>query len=180
MRKSVGIFFFVFVLLAPVGVLSAAPAGAASGTTCKSMGGSGMFSPTLPRLGSSAKVKSVLNATGSISGCTGSVSSGSVRFVSARSGAENCKTLGVPPTAPIKGTEVITWNSGATSTIAFKFADVAASPVTTQALTGTVTAGLFKGLHQKGKLMYSPVGGGCTSIGLSRISYSSAAAMTIK
>src|ERR1700674_5185449 len=172
MRRVAGIVFAV-VMLTPVG---AARAAAGGGTICKSMAGTGMFSPTLPKLTSAAKVRSVLNATGSISGCTGSVSGGSVKFVSARSAPENCKTLGLPPTAPIKGTEMIAWSNGMLSTIAFKLTEIPGNPVTTQALTGTVTGGLFKGLHEKSKLTYAPLGvGGCTSTGLSRITYTSTA-----
>jgi len=183
MRKVVGMFAAA-AMLAPIG-LSAAPSGAAvaavtAGTTCKSMSGTGMFSPTLPKLTSSSKVRSVLNAIGSVASCSGSVNSGSVKFVSTRSAPENCKTLGLPPTLPIKGTETIAWSNGMSSTIAFKLAEIPGNPVTTQALTGTVTGGLFKGLSQKSKLMYTPAGGGCTSTGLSRITYSSTASMTIK
>jgi hypothetical protein len=179
MRKTVG-FLFVVAMLAPVGAVSATPVGAAGGTTCKSMSGTGMFSPTLPKLTSSSKVKSVLKANGSLSGCSGSVSGGSVKFVSVKSAPENCKTLGVPPTAPIKGTETISWSNGSTSTIAFKLAEIPGNPVTTQALTGSVTGGLFKGSQQKGKLMYAPLGGGCTSTGLARISFISTVSMQIK
>ena len=67
----------------------------------------------------------------------------------------------------------------ATSTIAFKLSEIPGNPVTTQALTGTVTGGLFKGPHQKGKFMYTALGGGCTSTGLSRISFTSSS-ITIK
>lgn len=181
MRKIVGTFFVIAMLL-PLGVLSAAPAGAATGTTCKSFSGTGMFSPTVPKLTSTTKVKTVLRASGPVSGCSGSVSGGTIKFVSSLSAAENCKTLGVPPTAPIKGTETITWNDGSSSTIAFKLAEIPGNPVTTQALTGTVTGGVFKGLHQKGKLSYAalPLGQGCASTGLSRISYTSTASMSIK
>jgi hypothetical protein len=181
MRKVVGMFFAV-AMLAPIGI-SAAPSAAATvtaGTTCKSMSGTGMFSPTLPKLNSSAKVRSVLNATGSVASCSGSVNSGSVKFVSTRSAPENCKTLGVPPTVPIKGTETITWNNGMSSTIAFKLAEIPGTPVVNQALTGSVTGGLFKGRSQKGKLVYAPLGGGCIGNGLSKITYSSTASMTIK
>jgi len=181
MRKFVGIVI-ALVMLTPIGTAGAVGAAAtSSGTICKSMAGTGMFSPTLPKLTSSAKVRSVLNATGSVSGCTGTVTDGSVKFVSARSGPENCKTLGLPPVAPIKGTETIAWSNGMVSTIAFKLMEIPGNPVTTQALTGTVTGGLFKGLHEKTKLMYAPAtGGGCTSTGLSKITYTSTASITIK
>jgi len=179
MRKIVGIVFAV-VMLTPIGAAGAAPAAVVSGTICKSMAGTGMFSPTLPKLGSSAKVRSVLNAIGSVTSCSGSVTGGSVKFVSVRSAPENCKTLGLPPTAPIKGTETIAWSNAAVSTIAFKLTEIPGNPVTTQALTGTVTGGLFKGLHEKTKLAYAPLGGGCTSTGLSRITYTSTASITIK
>ena len=179
MRKFVGIFF-VIAIAAPLGVIAAAPAGAAAaGTTCKSFGGTASFNPTLPKLGSGTKVKSVLSGTGTIGSCSGTVSGGSVKFVSAKSASENCTTLGTAPTASIKATEVITWNTGKTSTIAIKLSEIPGNPVTTQALTGSVTAGEFKGLHERGKLMYSVLGG-CISSGLSKISFQASGSITIK
>jgi hypothetical protein len=179
MRKAVGIFFAV-AMAVPIGVIGMAPAGAAAaGTVCKSFSGTASFVPTLPKLGSGSKVKSVLTGTGSISSCSGTVSSGSVKFVSSKSAGENCQTLGTPPTAAIKATELITWNTGATSTIAMKLSEVPGNPVTTQAITGTVTAGVFKGAHEKGKLMYTAPSGGCTDTGLSKISFQSSS-ITIK
>jgi len=179
MRKIVGIFFAV-AMVAPIGAIGAAPAGAAAaGTVCKSFAGTASFNPTLPKLGSGSKVKAVLTGTGSISSCSGTVSSGSVKFVSAKSAAENCKTLGTPPTAAIKATEVITWNTGKTSTIAIKLSEVQGNPVTTQAITGTVTGGVFKGAHENGKMMYTALNGGCVDSGLSKISFQSSS-ITIK
>jgi hypothetical protein len=180
MRKFVGIFFAI-AIAAPIGVIAAAPAGAAAaGTTCKSFSGTASFNPTLPKLGSPSKVKSVLTGTGSIGSCSGTVSGGGVRFVSAKSVGENCTNLGTPPTAAIKATEVISWSNGKTSTIAIKLAEIPGNPVTTQAITGTVTVGAFKGLHEKGKLMYSVLNGGCTSSGLSRISFQASGSITIR
>jgi hypothetical protein len=179
MRKIVGIFFAI-AMVATLGAIAAAPAGAAAaGTVCKSFAGTASFNPTLPKLGSGSKVKSVLTGTGSISSCSGSVSSGSVKFVSSKSAGENCKTLGTPPTAAIKATEVISWNTGATSTIAIKLSEVPGNPVTTQAITGTVTGGAFSGAHERGKLIYAAVNGGCVSTGLSKISFQSSS-ITIK
>ena len=180
MRRIVGIFFIV-AMAAPMGAIAAAPAGAATaGTTCKSFSGTGSFAPTLPKLGTSAKVKSVLTATGSIASCSGSVTDGSFKFVSSKSAGENCKSLATPPTAAIKATEVITWSSGKTSTISIKLAEVPLTPVTTQAMTGTVTSGLFQGLHLKGKVMYAALNGGCTSTGLSKISLQASGPIVIR
>ncbi len=181
MRKIVGIFF-ALVMAAPIGVIAAAPAGAAAaGTTCKSFAGTASFNPTIPKLGSGSKVKSVLSGTGSLSGCSGTVSGGSVKFVSAKSAAENCQTLGTPPTAAIKATEVIAWSNGKTSTVAIKLAEIPGNPVTTQAVTGTVTAGAFKGLHEKARLMYSALNaGGCVGSGLSKISFQTSGSVTFK
>jgi hypothetical protein len=180
MRKIVGIFFIV-VMASPIGAITAAPAGAATaGTTCKSYSGTGSFAPTLPKLGSSAKVKSVLTATGSIGSCSGSVSGGTFKFVSAKSAGENCTTLGTAPAVAIKGTQVITWSTGKTSTISIKLSEVPLTPVTTRSMTGTVTAGLFQGLHLKGKVMYAVLNGGCVSSGLSKISLQASGPIIIR
>ena len=181
MRRVVGVFF-ALVMVAPFGVIAAAPASAATvtGTVCKSFSGTASFAPTLPKLGSSSKVKAVLTGIGSIGSCSGAVSGGSVKFVSSKSAGENCKTLGTPPSAAIKATEVITWNTGLTSTIAMRLSEVPATPVTTQAITGTVTAGVFQGAHEKGKLTYTALNGGCVSSGLSKISFQSLGSITLK
>ena len=100
--------------------------------------------------------------------------------MSSKSAPENCGTLGTAPTPTIKGTETITWNNGKTSKIAFTLNEISGNPVTTQALSGTVTSGAFKGMRQKGTLMYAPLNGGCVSKGLSKIGYKSAGPMVIK
>ena len=180
MRKVLGVFLAV-AMLAPIGVIGAAPAGAAaSGTTCKSFGGTGSFTPSLPKLGTTGKVKAVLTASGSMSGCSGTVSSGSFKFVSSKSAAENCKTLATAPTPTIKATGVITWNTKATSTFAIKITEVPMSPLTNQVIAGTITAGLFAGRSLKGKLAYAPLNGGCTTTGLAQISFQATGPITIK
>jgi hypothetical protein len=181
MRKFLGALLATSMLL-PVGLVGVPPAGAAaSGTTCKSFSGIGVFSATLPKLGSNGKVRAVLTATGPVSGCGGGgVTSGSARFVSTKSAPENCGTLATAPTPAIKGTETITWSGGKVSKIAFALNEISGNPVTTQALSGTVTSGPFKGMRQKGLLMYAPLNGGCTTKGLSKISYKSSGSMVIK
>jgi len=181
MRKIVGICFAIVVFAElPLAVGLAAPAGAAAGTVCKSFSGTATFTPALPKLGSGSKVRSVLSGTGSIGSCTGSVSGGTVRFVSSASAPENCKIIATAPTAAIKATETISWAGAGSSTINIKFTEVPGNPVTTQSIAGTVSAGVFKGAHEKGKVMYTPLNGGCTSTGLSRIAFQASGPITIK
>ena len=69
---------------------------------------------------------------------------------------------------PTKGTETIIWNTGKKSTIAVTLTGVNGQP--TQAkVSGTVTAGLFKGAKQSGTVMYVVPKGGCTAKALSNV-----------
>jgi hypothetical protein len=163
---------------APVG---AARVGAASGTSCKSSTGSLSFSPTLPKLGSSAKVFAKLSMSGVISSCSGGgVSSGQLKFTSGTSkSGMNCATLAAYSSSPMSGTEAIAWDGGGTSTISLKLLDVKDSP-TMERLQGTVTSGLFKGQKQSGLVQFSLPSNGCTKVGFSKASYRAINPLTIK
>ena len=142
----------------PLGLL-ASPAGAATGTTCKTSSGKATFNPPLPKLGSKTLVKTVLTATGTLTGCVGGgVTSGSVKTVSAKSPGSNCTTQLANKTAS-KATETITWNTKQTSTVSITLSPVKGKPAANKAVSGVVTAGLFKGLHQTGLTVYTPAVG---------------------
>ncbi len=169
MRSRAGLLFAALLVFAP-GVI-AGPADATGGTTCQAIKGNATFKPALPKLGASNKVlSSVSVANGTITGCTGGgVTSGSVRLNSKFSKPGNCATLATAgSTNPTKGTETIAWNIGKSSTIAVTLTGVNGQP--TQAkVTGTVTAGLFKGSKQSGTVGYMVPKGGCTAKALSTV-----------
>lgn len=180
MRKPVYAVLVAGLLLSSLSI-GAAPVGAASGTSCKSSTGSLSFNPTLPKLGSSAKVFAKLSMSGVISSCSGGgVSSGQLKFTSGTSkSGMNCATLAAYSSSPMSGTEVIAWDAGGTSTISLKLLDVKDSP-TMERLQGTVSAGLFKGLKQSGLIQFSLPSNGCTKVGFSKASYRAINPLTIK
>jgi hypothetical protein len=174
MRKVAGFkvagLLFATALVLPIGLI-ASPAGAAAGTTCKTSTGKATFNPPLPKLGSTTLVKTVLTGTGTLSGCVGGgVTGGSVKTVSVKSSGSNCSTQLANKTIS-KATETITWNTKQTSTIAITLSPVKGKPSTNKAVSGTVTAGLFKGLHQTGLTVFTPATGSCTATTLSSVTY---------
>jgi hypothetical protein len=148
-------------MLAPLGVINASSAGAASGTTCQALRGTAILSPGLPSLGNTAVVRPIISVIGAkVSGCAGSVTgasaSGKLRFAK----PSNCTRLITQITANTKvaatGTVVLTWNTHTTSQIAMTltFGSVANKP-TLATLTGTVISGLFKGTKTSGTIQWS-------------------------
>ena len=155
----------------PIGLI-ASPAGAAVKTSCKSATGSATFTPALPKIGSTAKVKPTIKIVGAkLAGCTGGgVTGGTLSSVVKFATAANCSSLLAGSPTGTKGTETITWSNKKTSTITLTLTAVKGKPTQTKA-TGVVTAGLFKGAKQAGTLNYTPVGGGCTSANLSKVTF---------
>jgi hypothetical protein len=178
MRK-VGGMLAVATMLLPIGLL-ASPAGAASGVVCKTATGAATFSPALPKAGAATKVKSTITITGAkLGGCTGSgVTSGVLNAKLNFGVASNCSTLMAGANAAIKGTEVITWNTKKTSTVALTLTGLK-NPTQTSA-TGAVSTGQFKGLKQSGNLQYALPTGGCTNGGLAKVTFKQLTAIVIK
>jgi hypothetical protein len=142
-------------------VATATAAGAAGkGTSCSSFSGSATFTPPLPGLSKTNKVNTTLKGTGTLSGCNGKVTSAKVTLVAKISGT-NCLTLGNPSKTAIKVTETITWTPKATSGVAMQLTEVKNRPVTYQKITGAVSKGQFKGLHESGALTYKTPSGAC-------------------
>jgi hypothetical protein len=173
MRKMSGLMLVVAMTL-PLGVIGAGPAGAVGGTACSAAAGTATFTPPLPVATSKAKVFGNLVAIGTLGKCVGGgVTSAHTKFTSTKSTTgSNCTTLiAYNPTAkPTMGTEVITWNTGKTSTVALQLHQVKGHPTETT-VTGAVTAGLFKGSHQTGTLSYTPQAGGCVKVPLKTVTY---------
>jgi len=172
MRKTFGLLCAVAMML-PIGIIAAAPAGAATVTQCGKAAGTATFKPPLPKLSSNTKVKSKLTSTGTVSGCVGGgVTKGTTKFTqTSASTPANCQTL-VSPTAssaPTKGTLTITWAPGKVSTAAgFAIKQTDATHATTK---GKITSGQFKGKSINGMVEFTPESGGCTSKDLSKVTY---------
>jgi hypothetical protein len=172
MRKFAGVCLAA-AMLVPVGLIAAAPAGAAAPkTTCKTASGTATFKPALPALGSKVTVKPTITVTGTLSGCTGGgVKSAKISAVLKQAIAGNCTTLLKGATANIAGSETLTWDTKATSTVkVLKLAGVTGKPTQTNA-TGAVTSGLFLKAKQTGTLNFTPLTGGCTTKPLSKVSF---------
>jgi hypothetical protein len=145
-----------------------------AGTHCTNASGTATFTPPLPKLGkvgNNPVVDTVLTMTGTLDGCTlGGVTSGTTSLVSNQIKAANCSTFAAGSPPPIIATLTITWNTQATSTIALRI-QVPRNRPTSPTLTGTVTAGLFMGLHETSTLGISLGKTGCTSADLSTAPY---------
>ena len=153
--KSVFRLTMAIALLAPIAVLSAGPAGAAGGTTCKTLTGTATITPGL---GATAKNQKILS-TSAIGGCTGGgVTKGTGKATNTTPNG-NCTGLAKSGTKS-SISEVITWNTGKTSTLA---GSTVTGPKTGQAtITLKVTAGLFVGLHGSQIIAFKISKGGCT------------------
>jgi hypothetical protein len=168
-------------MLLPVGLIAAAPAGAAATkTTCSKASGTATFKPALPALSSTAKVKPTITVTGTLSGCKGGgVTSAKIAALLKQGIAGNCTTLLSGATANIAGSETLTWNTKAKSTVkTLKLAGVTKKPTQTNA-TGTVSTGLFLKAKQTGTLNFKPLAGGCTTAPLSKVSFTNVTAFKL-
>jgi lysophospholipase L1-like esterase len=149
---------------------------------CSSLSGSGAFNPALPIASSSATVKPTASLTGTFSGCTGGgVTSGHMTFTSQKTAATNCTlfpTTYGPSSKGIVGTETIKWNTGKSSTVAITIKLL--SSAGSSSLTGTVTAGLFKGSHQTGQSASMSPPGSCVSKPLATFVYAPIASSIFK
>ena len=144
------------------------------GTQCTTAMGTATFTPPLPKLGKIGDthvVDTVLTMTGTLDGCLfGGVTGGTTSLVSTQITGASCGTFAAGSTPPIIATLTITWNTQATSTIALRL-ETPRSRATSPTLTGTVTAGLFLGLHLTSTLGISLGKTGCTAADLSTAPY---------
>ncbi len=180
MRKVLGLVVAAALMVPAASYLSSS-AGAAGGTSCASGKGSATFTPALPDLSSKVKVKDVLKSSGTVAGCSGTVKSGTLTGVAPASTGSNCLSIATPTTTPTKITLTVKWNTGATTTIAAQLKQIPKTPVTTQTVSGTVTAGLFKGSKLTGKFTYKLPAGACSKgHPLAKLTYTNVGATVIK
>ncbi len=179
MRKVAGVLFSAAMVL-PLAVMVSPAGSAAAKPTCKAASGTATFTPPLPKIKDPKLVKPTIKITGTLTGCTGGgVTSAKIAATLKQAIAGNCTTLLAGKTANIAGTETLTWNTKATSTIALKLTGVTGKATQTSA-TGKVTKGLFIGGTQGGITVFAPVAGGCTTAPLAKVTFKQQTAFTIK
>ena len=176
MRKSL-VLFAAAAMMLPIGIITAAPAGAATVTQCSAAAGTGTFTPAIAKGITAAtqgpKRSSKLSSTGTVSGCVGGgVKSGKTKFVqTSKPTPGNCYTLLHPKASSpgTLGTLTITWNTNAVSTAkGFKIKQTTATEATT---TGKITSGKFVGKTIKGTVSFKPKQGDCVNSDLKSVSY---------
>ena len=114
----------------------------------------------------------MLTTNGTIGGCIGGgVTGGTTALVSSTIVGASCATFAAGTQGTILATLTITWNTNATSTVALQI-HAPRGRATSPMLSGTVTDGLFKGLHETATLGFNIGKTGCTGADLSTLPYS--------
>ncbi len=179
MRKVAGVLLAAAMVL-PAGMIATQAGAAAAKPTCKSVSGTATFSPVLPKIGSTATVKSAITIKGAkLTGCTGGgVTGGTVGAALKFGVASNCSSVAKGATAKITGTVTIVWNTKASSTAKVTLTGVTGNP-TKQTIAGSISTGLFKGSKLSVLTQYT-LGTSCTKTGLASVPFKSVGALTIK
>jgi hypothetical protein len=176
-------FLMAAALVVPAGMIALPSAGAAgTGTKCTKSSGTATFKPALPKSGSTTKVKPTITVKkAKTTGCSGGgVKSNSFSSKAKFHDATNCDILlgGTPGPHPPTGTITTKWNTGDTSVAAVTLNPVSGQPTMTH-VTGTVTSGLFNGLHLDVTLSFAPKTGDCVSSDLSQVTFTNSGNLTI-
>jgi hypothetical protein len=157
--KKFWVLGIAIALMAPAGLIAAAPAGAASVLTCSPPSGSVTFTPGL---GKTPKIQTTTFKL-PIKGCKGTagVTSGTSAGSSKGTTKSNCVSLAGGAT---KTTVTITWSNKKTSTSTLATKTVpGAKGVLTATVTGKITKGLFLGKTLKTKVKITiPASAKCT------------------
>ena len=167
MRKGLGLLFAISFLL-PVGVLSASPAGAVAGTTCKAFSATQTATPGLPVVTSTKKVNAKVKTAGKLTGCSGGGVTGA-STLSTYTYNGNCTTLITGKggkTTPANPTTTFTWSNKKTSTATTAIKTLTkpgVTPAKIQVIT-TIISGQFKGAKSTGTLTDTSPAGSCVKI----------------
>jgi len=179
MRKGLGLLFAIS-LLAPIGVLTAGPAGAVNTVVpkCKVFSGTQTYKPGLPPTSSSTLVKPVTTTAASLTGCTGGgITKGTVNGSQKAKVATNCKKLFADAAAhkPAPATvATVKWSNGQTSTTSSVLTVTGATATALKAtLVSKTTAGLGKGHTTTIQVTATPNKGWCNTAPLSHVSFKS-------
>jgi hypothetical protein len=155
MRKLAGVLFAATMLL-PLALASSPSGAAATGTTCKPPSGKITLSPGLS---ATPKVQ-VITINLPVSGCVGGGVTSGVFKGSLKTAAISTATF-AKPSAPLKLTATITWNTKKTSTVAATSSTKVAKTITST-VAGKISKGVFVGLTFKSSQVVTlgPVVGG--------------------
>ncbi len=153
--KSVVRFTMAIALLAPIGVMTAMPAGAAAALTCTTQTGTATIKPGITPTATNVTI----TVSEKLTGCKGGGITSGTETASILSKAATCSGLGKKgtKTGPFKGK--ITWSNKKTSS--FSLTTVSNGLAATA--TGSVTAGLFVGQKITTSIAYSLKTGTCTA-----------------
>src|SRR3954467_4676513 len=164
MRKIGGVLLAAAVAL-PLFVIGAPGGAAGAGQTCSKLTGTVTFKPPLPKIGSTKKVITTFSVKlGKLSGCAGpGGATGTVTLTAKTTKPGTCSTLASGSTT--NGTETIKWAKGAASTLKVKLISPKAS--TNATVSGSVSAGQFKGMKTTASAGYTLPKGACSSKDLS-------------
>ena len=172
MRKVAGVLLAAAIMV-PTG-LAVSNAGAAAATpTCKALAGVATFTPAVPKIGSTVKVKTTVGIKGAkLSGCTGGGVTGGTVNASLKFGlAANCASLLKGDSTKTAGTVGITWNTKAVSTVGKATLVGVTGKPTQSTVSGKITAGLFVGKTVSVVTNYVIPTGGCTKAALSKVNF---------
>lgn len=142
MRKVGGVLLAMAMVL-PIGLITAGPAGAATGLTCTKLGGTVTWTPSVPKAPASAHSNITLKAT--LSGCTGTakIVSGVIALpVIKTAPPRNCTTLATKPPTLTQTGGSITWATTKTKSTLGK---ITLAPVPKALATYKATAKVTKG-----------------------------------
>jgi hypothetical protein len=176
-------FLMAAALVVPAGFIAAAPnAGAAGGTSCAHTSGTATFKPALPKSGSSTTVKPAVGVKkASITTCTGGgVTSAKFNVKAKFKDKTNCDILlgGTPSAHPPTGTITTTWKPKNKSVASVTLNPVSGQPTQTH-ITGTITSGLFSGMHIDSTISFTPKTGDCLTTDLSAVTFSEVTPLVI-
>jgi hypothetical protein len=164
------VFTMAIALMAPLAVLNAGPSGAAAakGTTCSGQTGTATIKPGLSNTARTVTI----TAKTTLTKCTGTVKSGTGVASIVMKGA-NC--AGLAKTGGKSNiSEKITWNTKTTST--FKGTSKTGPKVGQATITGSISAGTFKGLKVSTIIAFVPKAGqGCAGKGIQNLTIKSVA-----
>jgi len=163
-------------LVLPFGFVAAHGAGAAAGTNCAHSSGTATFTPALPKLGAGTTVKPKIKLSqAKAKSCVGGgVTSAKLKGSQKFHDATSCDILlggGPPGPHPPTGTITAIWNTGASSVMNVTLNSVSGQPTQTH-ITGTVSSGLFAGLHVDQTISFVPKTGDCVNTDLAAVTFS--------
>jgi hypothetical protein len=182
MRKVAGVLVTA-ALMVPVGLGATQQADAAAATpTCKTLAGTATFTPAIPKIGSTVKVKTTVGIKGAkLSGCTGGgVTGGTVNATLKFGLGANCASLLKGDSTKTTGTITIIWNTKKTSTVAKGTLVGVTGKPTQQTVSGPISAGLFKGKKVSVLTGYTIPKGGCTAANLAKVTFKNLKPLTVK